>query len=120
MLWMLNARKGKPEKRKIITRINGYHGVTIGAASMTGKPYNGEFQLPLDGFIHADCPHYWKFGKQNETEDEEGNIVKELEYFSDMTDTDIDEHCQTNDYLFTKHGKPIHHLEEGGMWNNEN
>ena len=55
-----------------------------------------------------------------ETEDEEGNIVKELEYFSDMTDTDIDEHCQTNDYLFTKHGKPIHHLEEGGVWNNEN
>ena len=58
MLWMLNTRKGRPQKRKIITRINGYHGVTLGAASMTGKPYNGEFQLPLDGFIHADCPHY--------------------------------------------------------------
>ncbi len=70
MLWMLNARKGKPNKRKIITRINGYHGVTLGAASMTGKPYNGEFKLPLDGFIHADCPHYWKFGKQNESEEE--------------------------------------------------
>lgn len=67
MLWMLNARKGNPQKRKIITRINGYHGVTLGAASMTGKPYNGEFQLPLYGFIHADCPHYWKFGKKDET-----------------------------------------------------
>ena len=55
ILWMLHARKGNPQKRKIITRINGYHGVTLGAASMTGKPYNGEFQLPLDGFIHADC-----------------------------------------------------------------
>ena len=70
MLWMLNARKGNPQKRKIVTRINGYHGVTLGAASMTGKPYNGEFQLPLDGFIHADCPHYWKFGKKDETEDD--------------------------------------------------
>jgi len=70
MLWMLNARKGKPNKRKIITRINGYHGVTLGAASMTGKPYNSEFHLPLDGFIHADCPHYWKFGNQNESEEE--------------------------------------------------
>ena len=70
MLWMLNARKGNLQKRKIITRINGYHGVTLGAASMTGKPYNGEFQLPLDGFIHADCPHYWKFGKKDETEDD--------------------------------------------------
>tara|TARA_B100000953_G_scaffold275095_1_gene248350 strand:- start:798 stop:1673 length:876 start_codon:yes stop_codon:yes gene_type:complete len=37
---------------------------------MTGKPYNEEFQLPLDGFIHADCPHYWKFGKENETEED--------------------------------------------------
>ncbi len=70
MLWMLNARKEKPNKRKIITRINGYHGVTLGAASMTGKPYNGEFKLPLDGFIHADCPHYWKFGEEDETEEE--------------------------------------------------
>jgi len=70
MLWMLNKRKGNPQKRKIITRINGYHGVTLGASSMTGKPYNEEFQLPLDGFIHADCPHYWKFGKENETEED--------------------------------------------------
>jgi len=70
MLWMLNSRKGNPQKRKIITRINGYHGVTLGAASMTGKPYNEEFQLPLDGFIHADCPHYWKYGNEGETEEE--------------------------------------------------
>ena len=37
MLWMLNARKGYTQKRKIITRINGYHGVTLGASSMTAK-----------------------------------------------------------------------------------
>ncbi len=70
MLWMFNARKGSPHKRKIITRINGYHGVTIGAASMTGKPYNKEFGLPLKEFIHADCPHFWKFGLNNESEEE--------------------------------------------------
>jgi len=70
MLWMLNNSKGQPQKRKIISRINGYHGVTLGATSMTGKPYNEIFQLPLDGFIHADCPHYWKFGEKNETEED--------------------------------------------------
>ena len=43
--------------------------MTLGAASMTGKPYNEEFQLPLDGFIHTDCPHYWKFGEKDETEE---------------------------------------------------
>ena len=75
MLWMLNKMKGNPQKRKIITRINGYHGVTLGATSMTGKPYNQVFQLPLDGFIHADCPHYWKFAKENETEE---NFTKRM------------------------------------------
>ena len=80
MLWMLNKMKGNPQKRKIITRINGYHGVTIGATSMTGKPYNQVFQLPLDGFIHADCPHYWKFAKGNETEEDfTDRMAKNLE-----------------------------------------
>jgi len=80
MLWMLNKMKGNPQKRKIITRINGYHGVTLGATSMTGKPYNQVFQLPLDGFIHADCPHYWKFAKENETEEVFTNrMAKNLE-----------------------------------------
>ena len=80
MLWMLNKMKGNPQKRKIITRINGYHGVTLGATSMTGKPYNQVFQLPLDGFVHADCPHYWKFAKENETEEDFTNrMAKNLE-----------------------------------------
>ena len=80
MLWMLNTKKGRPQKRKIITRINGYHGVTIGAASMTGKPYNEVFQIPLDGFIHADCPHYWKYGRENENEDDfSKRMAKNLE-----------------------------------------
>ena len=70
MLWMLNKRKNKPEKRKIITRINGYHGVTLGASSMTAKPYNNEFGFPLKDFLHTDCPHFWKNGIEGETENE--------------------------------------------------
>jgi len=70
ILWMLNKRKGLSKKRKIITRINAYHGVTIGASSMTGKPYIKEFGLPLKDFIHADCPHYWKYQNENENENE--------------------------------------------------
>ena len=80
MLWMLNTYKGLPDKRKIISRINGYHGVTIGASSMTAKPYNNNFGLPLDGFVHADCPHYWKFGLKNETEEDfSKRMAKNLE-----------------------------------------
>lgn len=68
MLWFLNAREGKPERRKILTRKNGYHGVTVVSASMTGKPYNSVFGLPLDGFVHLTCPHYWREGRDGESE----------------------------------------------------
>ena len=70
MLWMLNKRKGYPKKRKIITRINAYHGVTLGSGSMTGKKYIEEFGMPLIDFIHTDCPHFWKFSLPNESEED--------------------------------------------------
>ncbi|SDW27269.1 aminotransferase [Litoreibacter albidus] len=70
MLWFLGRSEGKPERRKILTRKNGYHGVTAVSASMTGKPYNEVFGLPLDGFIHLTCPHYWREGRDGETEAE--------------------------------------------------
>ena len=69
ILWMLNLHKGKPERRKIISRINGYHGVTLGASSLTAKPYNKVFGFPLKDFISAECPHFWKYGLENETEE---------------------------------------------------
>ncbi|MBF9051324.1 aminotransferase class III-fold pyridoxal phosphate-dependent enzyme [Roseobacter sp. HKCCD9010] len=68
MLWFLNRAEGRPEARKILTRWNGYHGVTIAASSMTGKPYNEVFGLPLEGFLHLTCPHYWREGKPGESE----------------------------------------------------
>lgn len=40
MLWMLHRRNGQPQRRKIISRLNAYHGVTAVSASMTGKAYN--------------------------------------------------------------------------------
>jgi len=70
MLWFLWAAEGQPERRKILTRKNGYHGVTAVSASMTGKPYNSVFGLPLPGFVHLSCPHYWREGRPNETEAE--------------------------------------------------
>ena len=69
LLWFMNSHKGTPKKRKIITRYNSYHGVTVGAASMTGKPYNDVFGLPLPDFIRSACPHYWKFGNEGESEE---------------------------------------------------
>ncbi|WP_102226043.1 aminotransferase [Acidimangrovimonas sediminis] len=80
ILWMLNHVEGNPQRRKIITRVNGYHGVTAVSASMTAKPYNSVFGLPLPGFIHVGCPHYWRFGKPGETEEQfTERMAKELE-----------------------------------------
>ncbi|MAQ37630.1 MULTISPECIES: aminotransferase [Thioclava] len=86
MLWFLHGAEGKPQKRKILTRKNAYHGVTAVSASMTGKPYNSVFGLPLPGFLHLTCPHYWREGQPGETEEQftqrlanelEATIIKE-------------------------------------------
>lgn len=80
MLWFMWASEGQPERRKILTRVNAYHGVTAVSASMTGKPYNSVFGLPMDGFIHLSCPHYWRFGLPDETEAEfTARMARELE-----------------------------------------
>ena len=80
ILWFLHGAEGKPQRRKILTRWNGYHGVTAVSASMTGKPYNSVFGLPLPGFIHLGCPHYWRFGQAGETEEQfTARLAAELE-----------------------------------------
>ena len=71
LVWYYNNARGKPEKKKIISRIRGYHGVTVASASLTGLPANhADFDLPLDGILHADCPHYYRYAEPGETEDE--------------------------------------------------
>ena len=80
MLWFLNRAEGQPQRRKVLTRWNAYHGVTAVSASMTGKPYNEVFGLPLDGFIHLTCPHYWREGKEGESEEAfTARLAQELE-----------------------------------------
>lgn len=80
MLWFMHASEGHEKKRKILTRWNAYHGVTAVSASMTGKPYNSVFGLPLPGFIHLTCPHYWRYGAAGETEAEfTKRLAQELE-----------------------------------------
>ena len=70
MVWYRSNALGKPEKKKIISRLRGYHGVTVASASMTGLPYNHKsFDLPIEGVLHTTCPHYWREGQDGETED---------------------------------------------------
>ena len=81
MLWYRSNALGKPEKKKIISRIKGYHGVTVASASMTGLPYNHmSFDLPLSQFLHTGCPHYSAFAQDGETEaDFVARLAQELD-----------------------------------------
>jgi 4-aminobutyrate---pyruvate transaminase len=69
LVWYMNNALGRPKKKKIISRIRGYHGVTVASASLTGLPANHiDFDLPIANILHTSCPHYYRFGKEEESE----------------------------------------------------
>jgi 4-aminobutyrate--pyruvate transaminase len=69
-LWYYNNAIGRPAKKKVIARVNGYHGATIVAASLTGLARNhAAFDLPLPGFLHTHDPHYGRYHLPGESED---------------------------------------------------
>jgi len=69
LVWYYNNLLGRPAKKKIIARHGGYHGVTLGAASMTGLPLlHQAFDLPLPGFLHARKPHHRREARAGEDE----------------------------------------------------
>lgn len=81
LAWYYNNALGRPEKKKIISRQRGYHGVSIVSASMTGLPYNHrDFDLPVDRILHTSAPHFWKNGEPGETEaDFTARMAQDLE-----------------------------------------
>ena len=71
MVWYYNNALGRPNKKKVIGRIKGYHGITIASGSLTGLPNNHRsFDLPLPGFIHTMTPHFYHGGLPGESEDD--------------------------------------------------
>ncbi len=81
MVWYYNNARGRPEKKKIISRRQAYHGVTIVSASMTGLANNHrDFDLPVDRIKHTAVPHYWRDAEPGETEAEfVARMARELE-----------------------------------------
>ena len=71
MIWYYNNALNRPEKKKIISRFKAYHGITIASGSLTGIPMmHNDFDLPIKQVLHTRCPHYWREGKEGETEEE--------------------------------------------------
>lgn len=71
LVWYYNNALGRPNKKKIISRVKAYHGVTVATASLTGLPNNQrDFDLPIARILHTTCPHHYRFGRPGESEDE--------------------------------------------------
>ncbi len=71
LIWYYNNARGRPEKRKILSRIQGYHGVTVATASLTGLPANHkDFNLPIADILHTGSPHHYFQAEEGESEED--------------------------------------------------
>ena len=66
----LNRLEGRPEKHKVISLLQSFHGNTLATTAATGQPVQWEVGAPLPpGFLHVEppfcyrCP--WKIGRRD-------------------------------------------------------
>jgi L-2,4-diaminobutyrate transaminase len=81
IVWYLNNVLGRPQKKKIISRLRGYHGATIMSGSLTGLPfYHRAFDLPIDRVVHTTAPHaYWQVAPGSSEADFSRRCAADLE-----------------------------------------
>jgi 4-aminobutyrate--pyruvate transaminase len=71
LTWYYNNARGLQQKKKIISRVRAYHGVTIASGSLTGLPWvQSDFDLPIANVLHTSCPHHYRFATDGENEEE--------------------------------------------------
>jgi L-2,4-diaminobutyrate transaminase len=77
---MYNNLLGRPAKKKIISRWRGYHGVSLGAASLSGLPsMHKAFDLPLPEVKHTKAPYrLWEARGESDAEFS-ARLARELE-----------------------------------------
>ena len=71
-VWYYNNALGRREKKKIISRKRGYHGVTVAGGSLTAIPLmQNDFDLPIsDRFLSTEVPSYYRHGNPDESEEQ--------------------------------------------------
>jgi len=69
-VWYYQNARGRPEKKKVISRRRAYHGVTIAGGSLTAIPLmQNDFDLPLDRFLQTDTPCHYRYAEPGESEE---------------------------------------------------
>jgi 4-aminobutyrate--pyruvate transaminase len=83
MIWFMNNALGRPAKKKVFSRLKGYHGITLAAASLTGLPANHKlFDAPIANgrFCHVGTPHHYHNARPGESEEDFATrLAEELE-----------------------------------------
>ncbi|MFO7646453.1 aminotransferase [Halomonas sp. 3H] len=73
-----NNVRGLPRKKKVISRMRGYHGSGLATGSLTGlKAFHDQFDLPFEGILHTEAPYYY-----HRAAEQEG-----------MTEREFSQHC---------------------------
>lgn len=81
LVWYYNNLRGLPNKKKIISRWNAYHGSGVATASLTGLPgMHTLFDLPIGPILHTTCPNHYRQAPEGMSEREfSKHLAKELE-----------------------------------------
>jgi 4-aminobutyrate--pyruvate transaminase len=70
LVWYYNNALGRPAKKKIISRMRAYHGVTVASGSLTGLAFaHNDWDLPAPRVLHTSTPHYWRGAQPGESEE---------------------------------------------------
>lgn len=81
LVWYYNNLRGRPRKKKIIARREGFHGSAVGSASLTGiEAFHRAFDLPIANILHtAPAYHYRHAAPGQSEEDYAATLAAELE-----------------------------------------
>jgi L-2,4-diaminobutyrate transaminase len=70
LVWYYNNLRGRPRKKKIIARRDGFHGSTVAAGSLTGiEAFHRAFDLPLPQILHTAPAYYYRHGAPGQSEE---------------------------------------------------
>ncbi len=71
LIWYYNNVLGRPEKKKIISRMRGYHGSGVMTGSLTGlHAFHQAFDLPRAPILHTEAPYYFRREDRSMTEEQ--------------------------------------------------
>lgn len=81
MAWYYHAARGRPGKRRIISRTGAFHGSTVMGAALSGLPHmHRMFNLPDLGVIFAATPDTYRGRRKGESDaDLSARLAAELE-----------------------------------------